>query len=102
MAYVNPLVLTVDEIRDITQYAHWIPIVRGYHHDFIEERYPGWSWNQFLPVLHKAKLLRQHKDGHDCIRLRMGTCMKPGIRTVELTRGKKVTKVTAITFEVIS
>jgi len=80
MAYVNPLVLTVDEIRDITQYAHWIPIVRGYHHDFIEERYPGWSWNQFLPVLHKAKLLRQHKDGHECVRLRMGICMKPNFQ----------------------
>jgi hypothetical protein len=77
MGYINPLVLTVDEIRDITQYAHWIPIVRGYHHDFIEKRYPGWTWNQFLPVLQRAKLIQTHQEGHECLRLRMGICIKP-------------------------
>lgn len=99
MTRVARLVLTVDEIRDITHYAHWIPIVRGYHHEFIEKRYPGWSWNQLLPVMFRAKILRPHKEGHECVRLRMGICIISKVRNVEIAQYASGAKVTAVTYE---
>ena len=99
MTRSNSLRLSVDEIREITGYAHWIPIVRGYHHEFIQSRYPGWVWNQFLPVLDREGLIGKHIEGHACIRLRLGICMRPGIQFIELAVQRGRTRVTRIECE---
>ena len=99
MAYKNTLLLTVDEIREISHFAHWIPITRGYHHEFLEVHYPGWNWNDFLPVLDDAGVIRNHKDGHECIRLRQGICMTTGITSVELGRNRGQVRVIRIALE---
>ena len=93
------LVLNVEEIRNISQYAHWIPITRGYHRDFLESNYPGWDWNDFLPVLDEAGVISNHKEGHECVRLRMGICMSPGIISVELEQGERAARVIGIARE---
>jgi hypothetical protein len=86
MPYVNPLVLTVEQIREISNYAHWIPITRGYHRELLETKYPGWDWNDFLPILDDAGLIRRHEEGHQCQRLMMGLCINAGVETVTFTK----------------
>ena len=99
MTFVNPLRLSVEDITDIANYAHWIPITRGYHEDFIAERYPGWDWNDFLPVLNKAKLIRPHVEGHNCILLRQGICIRADVKAVELLQRGRGTKVSHVLYE---
>jgi hypothetical protein len=82
MAYQNPLLLSIEDIRAITRYNHYIPIMRQYHHAFITERFPGWSWNQLLPRLQGAKIVRTHAECSDCVRLAMGLCIDPTIEAV--------------------
>ncbi len=82
MTYHNPLLLSIEDIRDITRYNHYIPITRQFHHAFISERFPGWSWNQLLPRLLGAKIVRTHSDCTDCLRLAMGLCMDSKIEAV--------------------
>lgn len=96
MTFINPLLLSIEEITEISNFAHWIPITRGYHHDHLAEHYPGWEWNDFLPVLHKARLIRTHIDGHACTPLRQGICIRPDVIAVELIQGKKGTKVSRV------
>ena len=51
------LVLSVGDLLKLTSYAHWIPILNGRHQEFMKKNYPGWEWNQIIPVLVKAKIL---------------------------------------------
>ena len=57
MTIQNPLTLSVDEIYQLTNYAHWIPISKGYADEYIDEKYPGWEWNQLIPTLIDRKIL---------------------------------------------
>ncbi len=82
MPFQNPIYLTVEEIRDITRYNHYIPFVRGFHHEFITKRFPGWSWNQLLPRLVGSKVVRTHNDCVACSRLAMGLCIDSDIEGV--------------------
>jgi hypothetical protein len=63
-------------------YNHYIPFTRQYHHAFIAERFPGWSWSDFLPKLQGGKLITAHNDCTDCTRLKMGLCMSSDIEGV--------------------
>ena len=82
MPFQNPLYLTIEDIHDITRYNHYIPFVRGFHHEFITKRFPGWSWNQLLPRLFGSKIVRTHDDCVVCTRLAMGLCMDSDIEGV--------------------
>jgi hypothetical protein len=95
MPYVNPLVLSVEQIREISNYAHWIPITRGYHVEFLEKHYPGWDWNDFLPVLDDAGLILRHEEGHECQRLLQGICLPLGISKLTFTHENGVPRVDA-------
>lgn len=57
MTTQNPLILTVDEIHALTNYAHWIPITQGIADEFIKATYPGWEWNQLIPTLIDKNIL---------------------------------------------
>jgi hypothetical protein len=92
----NPLTLSVSQISEISNFAHWIPITRSYHHDFLEKNYPGWDWNDLLPVLLEADLVAPHIDGHECKRLRLGLCITPSITSIELTLIDGVSRVTGV------
>jgi hypothetical protein len=41
----------------VTGYAHWIPQLRGIYLDYFEKTFPGWTWNQIIPVLIKMKIV---------------------------------------------
>ena len=102
MPFQNTLMLNIEEIRTISNYAHWIHIVRGYHHDFLNEHYPGWGWNDFLPVLDAADLIGRHEEGHACVRLMQGICMRPGVAFVELDRTAGTACVSRVIYEEMS
>lgn len=95
----NPLTLSVSQLSEISNFAHWIPITRGYHQDFLEKKYPGWDWNDLLPVLLEAKLVSPHSEGHECTRLRLGLCISPMITSIELTLTDGVSRVTEVTLK---
>ena len=82
MTFINPLFLTVADIHDISRYNHYIPFMRQYHHAFIEERFPGWYWSDFLPKMQGAKIVKAHADCDGCTRLAMGLCMDSSIEGV--------------------
>jgi hypothetical protein len=96
MTIQNPLTLKVKQIREISNYSHWIPITRGYHREFLEENFPGWDWNDLLPVLLDAGLVNTHIEEHDCTRLMMGLCLLPKSAAVELTLEKGISRVSGV------
>jgi len=53
----NSLVLSVEELLSLASYAHWIPMTRGLYKPYLERNFPGWEWNQIIPVLIKKKIL---------------------------------------------
>ena len=82
MAFTNPILLSIEDIYEISRYNHYIPFIRQYHHAFIAERFPGWSWDNFLPRLQGRKIVKTHDDCVDCRRLAMGLCISPDIEGV--------------------
>ena len=51
------LELSVQDLMTLTAYAHWIPITRELYRPYFESNFPGWEWNQIIPVLISAKIL---------------------------------------------
>lgn len=51
------LVLSTDDLQSLTSYAHWIPITQGLYRPYLERNFPGWEWNQIIPLLVKEKIL---------------------------------------------
>ena len=51
------LELSVEELRKLASYAHWIPMTRGLYKPYLEKNFPGWEWNQIIPALIKTKIL---------------------------------------------
>ena len=51
------LELSVDDLLRLASYAHWIPMIRGLYKQYLERNFPGWEWNQIIPVLMKKKIL---------------------------------------------
>ncbi len=45
---------TSDEVRRLLNYGHAIPIGHGKTKRFVDENYPGWTWNQLVEVLKAA------------------------------------------------
>ena len=96
MTFTNPIFLSTDDIYDITCYNHYIPIVRQFHHQFIERRFPGWSWYDFLPKLQGSKIVKVHDRCVDCSRLAMGLCMDSSIEGVWVKRNPSGVRVKAV------
>ena len=85
MRYQNPLTLTVDELRELSNFSHWIPITRGFHHKYMAEKYPGWEWNDFVPRLLHEKVLTL-KEAKNSIKLFQGLFISSDIQSIEFTR----------------
>jgi hypothetical protein len=51
------LILDIEGLRGICNYAHWIPMTQGLYKDYFARNLPGWEWNQIIPVLIEANIL---------------------------------------------
>jgi hypothetical protein len=60
------LELSAQDLMTLTAYAHWIPMTRQLYWPYLEKNFPGWEWNQIIPVLIKKKILVMHSKnpGH--------------------------------------
>jgi hypothetical protein len=56
----HPLFLDIPTLRTLTGYAHWIPGIRGLYKNYFAKNFPGWAWNQIIPVLIQRKVLVVH------------------------------------------
>jgi len=34
--------LDIDALHAVTQYAHWVPALRGISEEYVARNYPGW------------------------------------------------------------
>ena len=58
-----PLTLTRYGIDRIMHFAHFIPVKKGLHQKYIDDKYPGWSWNQMVHLLKDAGVLIERAGG---------------------------------------
>ena len=47
----SKVLLSIESLQEITNYAHWIPITQGLHLSYFDKHFPGWEWNDFVPRL---------------------------------------------------
>jgi hypothetical protein len=83
MRYQNPLTLTVDELRELSNFSHWIPITRGFHHKYMAEKYPGWEWNQLIPRLIKGGYISKSDNQPGRVKLMQGLSISEDVKAIE-------------------
>ena len=88
------LSLDVEALREISGYAHWIPIIRGLYKDFFNRNYPGWEWNHIIPVLIKKGVIKVYSKEIDQRYLAHGLSISKDVESVFFKRSKHGTKVT--------
>jgi hypothetical protein len=79
-----PLTLDIATLRTLTGYAHWIPVLNGYYREFFKENFPGWSWNQIIPELLKAKVLIRAPQNSNYRELSMGLYINQEIKQISM------------------
>jgi hypothetical protein len=87
------LVLDIEALRTITCYAHWIPALRGISQEFINRNYPGWDWNDILPVLVKKGIVKRYSSDPDQRKLSHDLSISHEIESLTISRttvGEKV------------
>ena len=87
------LVIDIEALRKITGYAHWIPALRGISQEFINRHYPGWEWNDILPVLIKKGIVKRYSSDPDQRKLCYDLSIAHEIESVTISRtavGQKV------------
>jgi hypothetical protein len=57
--------LSTTDITELVHFAHFIPISKGLSQKYVAENYPGWEWNDILPVLiEKGILIKVKSPGY--------------------------------------
>ena len=86
--------LDINALYKITQYAHWVPALRGISEEYIARQYPGWEWNEIVPFLLREGVLSKQEDQYQVIQLSQGISISQTVERVVITRTKKGLKVT--------
>lgn len=89
--------LDVEALTVIAGYAHWIPITQGLHLDFFQENYPGWEWNDIIPVLLKKGVVKINSKESNQRQLPQGLSIAQDVEGILIKRSKHGTKVTVHT-----
>ena len=95
----SKITMDIETLRSVTSYCHWIPITQGLHKEYFAENFPGWQWNDFVPLLLKNKILEFNGDGNDSLtKLWQGLYISSDIQSIEFTPFKGGVK-TAIKYK---
>lgn len=89
----SPVTMSVDQLRDVCGFAHWIPILNGLHLEFFEHNYPGWQWNDFVPRLLRKEILRVSAEDLGYTKLKFGLYVAPDVSAIDFipnARGVRV------------
>lgn len=68
------LTRTREELNDLLRFGHIIPVSRGWTRAYVDEHYPGWTWNGLVGVLRAAGVLVDRGGSPPCC--------APGVRAV--------------------
>ena len=90
----NQLRLDIESLTTIAGYAHWIPITQGLHLEYFRSNYPGWEWNQIIPVLIKKDVVKIHSRDPNQRKLAQGLSIAHDVESVLIKRSKHGTRVT--------
>ena len=80
------LTLDIEELRGICNYVNWIPIIRGLHREFFQTEYPGWEWNDVIPVLFNRRIVVPNSEDPNLLKLSQGLSISREITSVTLVR----------------
>ena len=93
----SKVVMDVELLREVTGYAHWIPITKGLHLNYFTEHFPGWDWNDFVPRLIDKKILRfNEKDNLEFTMLLQGLFISADVQAIEFIPQKNGVRVKVI------
>ena len=95
----HPLFLDIEALRMVAGYAHWIPITRGLYKDCFNLNFPGWEWNQIIPVLIQRKVLVIHPTDPGYRQLSHGLFISQEIKAINLWIQKGKTEISIHAFE---
>jgi hypothetical protein len=89
----HPLFLDIPTLRALTGSAHWIPGIRGLYKDFFAKNFPGWEWNQIIPVLIQREVLVMHPKDLGYRQLSQGLCISSEIQEISISIKDGKTKI---------
>ena len=93
----SKIIMDIEMLRSVTNYAHWIPGLRGLYREFFAEQFPGWDWNDFVPRLIDKKILRFNEVGNpEFTMLSQGLFISSDVQSIEFIPQKKGVRVKAI------
>ena len=95
----HPLFLDIPTLQTLTGYAHWIPGIRGLYKDYFAKNFPGWEWNQIIPVLIQRKVLVLHPTDPGYRQLSHGLFISQEIKAINLWIQKGKTEISMDAFE---
>ena len=79
----SKVLLSVESLRGITNYAHWIPITQGLYLNYFEKHFPGWEWNDFVPRLIEEKILFFNGNPETSVSLSQGLFVLRNVNSIE-------------------
>ena len=79
----SKVLLSVESLRGITNYAHWIPITQGLYLNYFEKHFPGWEWNDFVPRLIEERILFFNGNPETSVSLSQGLFVLRNIISIE-------------------
>jgi hypothetical protein len=85
--------LDVDSLQQLAGYAHWIPALRGISEKYITRSYPGWEWNDIIPVLIEKGVLSTDSEAADQRYLAHGISISASTQSVKITHSSNGIKV---------
>ena len=92
------IVMDIEALREVTRYAHWIPITKGLHEEFFAENFPGWDWNDLVPRLINKKILKFNElDNPEFTMLAQGLFISANVQAIEFIPQMNGVRVKVIT-----
>jgi hypothetical protein len=95
------LTLDIEDLRGICNYVHWIPMIRGLHREFFQAKYPGWDWNDVIPVLFNRRIVVPNSEDPNLMKLCQGLSISREITSVTLVKGGGRVKVSVASSKLV-
>jgi hypothetical protein len=89
----SKVLLSIESLRGITNYAHWIPITQGLYLSYFDKHFPGWEWNDFVPRLIEEKILFFNGDPDNSISLSQGLFILKNVDSIEFIPSREAVKI---------
>lgn len=86
--------LDIDSLQQLAGYAHWIPALKGTSEKYITRNFPGWEWNDIIPVLIEKGFLSTDSEAADQRYLAHGISISASTQSVKITNSKNGIKIT--------